>query len=78
MVERFQKEKGDIMTCSVCRREMTAKVGEIELRIHGELFLAKNIPYEECTFCGERVISPKVSQDIYDKIQNKTFIRSSL
>ncbi|CAN2042768.1 hypothetical protein GMMP15_910039 [Candidatus Magnetomoraceae bacterium gMMP-15] len=34
----------------------------------------KNVLYEECSICGERVTSPKVSQKLYEKVKNKQFI----
>ena len=61
------------MKCSVCHALMEQRQGEIELRIHGRLFLVDNVTYQECPTCGERVLSPEISQDIFDKITRKQF-----
>ena len=61
------------MKCSVCHAQMEQRQGEIELRIHGRLFLVDNVTYQECPTCGERVLSPEISQDIFDKITRKQF-----
>jgi len=58
------------MKCPVCHVNMIeVKKGETELRIKGKLYLIRNISYEECPVCGERVFSPQVSQWIYEKIK---------
>ena len=62
------------MKCVACHHEMVKTKGEIDLRIDGKLYLARNISFEECAVCGEKVLSPKVSQDLYDKIINREFI----
>ena len=61
------------MKCAACRGEMVEKVGEIDLRIDGKLYIVRNISYEECLSCGERVLTPKVSQDLYQKIRHKEY-----
>jgi YgiT-type zinc finger domain-containing protein len=66
------------MRCAVCRNEMVKKEGEIDLRIEGKLYLAKNVSYEECPFCGEKVLTPEVSKILYDKIQKKEFIEQTI
>jgi YgiT-type zinc finger domain-containing protein len=40
---------------------MCEKVGEIDLRIEGRLYLVRNVSYEECPFCGEKVLTPDVA-----------------
>jgi len=57
---------------------MTKKTGEIDLRIEGELFLARNVPYQECISCGERVFTPEVSQHLFDKIRNREFVEENV
>lgn len=52
---------------------MEQKRGEIELRIHEKLFLVQNVLYEECHSCGERVLSPEISQDIFSKVSQKEY-----
>jgi YgiT-type zinc finger domain-containing protein len=57
---------------------MIVKKGEIDLRIQGKLYLVRNVSYEECPFCGEKVISPEVSEILYKKIQNKEFVEQDI
>jgi len=57
---------------------MVEKKGEIDLRIEGRLFIVKNVSYEECPSCGERVLSPEVSQDLFEKIKNKRFTEKKM
>jgi len=66
------------MKCAVCRNEMIEKKGEIDLRIGGKLYLVTNVSYEECEFCGEKVIAPELSKILYKKIQNKDFVEQSV
>jgi len=61
------------MKCAVCHAQTEQKRGEIELRIYGKLFLVENVLYEECPSCGERVLSPEISQDIFNKISQKEY-----
>jgi len=62
------------MKCAACRGEMVRKRGEIDFRIEGKLYLARNVVYEECKSCGEKVLSPEVSQNLFDKIKRGDFI----
>jgi YgiT-type zinc finger domain-containing protein len=57
---------------------MVEKTGEIDLRVQGRLFLVRNVSYEECPTCGEKVLSPAVSQDLYQKIENGDYIEQVL
>lgn len=66
------------MKCSVCRNAMIVKKGEIDLRIQGKLYLVRNVSYEECPFCGEKVLSPEMSEILYKKIQNKEFVEQDI
>ncbi len=61
------------MKCAACHNEMVKKKGEIDLRIGGKLYLVRNVFYEECPSCGEMVLSPKISQNLFDKINNREF-----
>ncbi len=61
------------MKCAVCHAQMEQKRGEIELRIHGKLFLVENVLYEKCPSCGERILSPEISHDIFNKISQKEY-----
>ena len=61
------------MKCSVCHAQMEQRQGEIELRIYEKLFLVDNVTYQECPTCGERILSPEISQDIFNKITRKEY-----
>lgn len=67
-----------MMKCAVCHKQMVEKRGEIDLRIKGKLFLVRNVSYEECPACGEKVLSPEVSQDLFEKIKNNRFIEENI
>jgi len=62
------------MKCAACGAEMVERRGEIDLRINSKLYLGRNVCYEECPSCGERVLSPKESQALYEKIRHGEFI----
>jgi YgiT-type zinc finger domain-containing protein len=62
------------MKCAACRNKMVKKRGEIDLRINGKLYLVRNVFYEECQACGERVLSSEVSKVLFEKIKRKDFI----
>ena len=66
------------MKCAACHNEMVKKKGEIDLRIHGRLYLVRNVSYEECRSCGERVLSPEVSQDLFEKIKRREFVEETV
>jgi len=66
------------MKCAACHHEMVKKKGEIDLRIGGALYLVRNVFYEECPSCGERVISPNVSKDLFKKIKEKEFVEETI
>ena len=66
------------MKCAACHNEMVQKKGEIDLRIEGRLYLVKNVSYEECSACGEEVLSPEVSQALFEKIKNRRFVEETI
>ena len=66
------------MKCAACHNEMVQKKGEIDLRIEGRLYLVRNVSYEECPACGEEVLSPKVSQALFEKIKNRRFVKETI
>jgi len=66
------------MRFAACHNPMIKKKGEVDLRIDGKLYLVKNVYYEECSACGEKVLSPEVSQDLFEKIKNKKFVEETL
>ena len=66
------------MKCAACRNTMVTRRGEIDLRIKGKLYLVRNVAYEECQACGEKVLSPGVSQALFEKIRKGDFIEATL
>ena len=66
------------MKCAACHREMVRKKGEIDLRIGGKLYLVRNVFFEECSSCGEKVLSPKISEILFEKIGNKEFVGQTI
>ena len=66
------------MKCVACQANMVSKKGEIDLRVKGELYLVRGVFYEECPSCEERVLSPEVAQELYEKIRNKQFREESI
>ena len=66
------------MKCAVCRHDMVRKKGEIDLRINGRLYLVENVSYEECPVCGEKVLSPEVSEVLFRKIENQDFVEQTI
>ena len=66
------------MKCAACNNEMVKKKGEIDLRIGGKLYLVRNVLHEECPSCGENVLSPEVSQDLFEKIRDRKFIEETI
>jgi len=61
------------MKCAACHNKMTKKKGEIDLRVDGKLYIVRNLAYEECPVCGEKVLSPNVSEDLFQKVKNGQF-----
>jgi len=66
------------MKCAACHAQMEQKCGEIELRINGKLYLVENTIYQECPTCGERVLSPELSQTLFYKIKRKEYKEKSI
>ena len=66
------------MKCAACHYEMIKKKGEVDLRIEGKLYLVRNVSYEECLACGEKVLSPTVSQDLFEKIKNRKYVEQNI
>ena len=67
-----------MMKCAACHDEMVMKKGEIDLRIGGKLYLVRNVFYEECTSCGEKVLSPEIGEILFEKIKNKEFVEQMI
>ena len=66
------------MKCAACHHEMVRKKGEIDLRIGGKLYLVTNVFYEECPSCGEKVLSPEISEILFEKIDKKEFVEQMI
>lgn len=66
------------MKCTACNNEMVKKKGEIDLRIGGKLYLVRNVLHEECPSCGENVLAPKISQELFDKIEKGEFVEETV
>jgi YgiT-type zinc finger domain-containing protein len=66
------------MKCAACHNRMTRKRGEIDLRIKGKLYLVRNVVFEECPACGEKVLSPEVARVLFDRISNNEFVEESV
>ncbi len=66
------------MKCAACHTELVKKKGKIDFRINGKLYIGRNVSYEECPSCGEKVLSPEVSQNLYEKIKHGKFSEETL
>jgi len=38
----------------------------------------KNVAHEECSSCGEKVLSPEISSILFEKIENEEFIEQTI
>jgi YgiT-type zinc finger domain-containing protein len=66
------------MKCAAGHGQMVRKLGELDLRIHGVLYLLRNITYEECPLCGEKVLDPVVSGKLFEKIKKGDYLFESI
>jgi YgiT-type zinc finger domain-containing protein len=66
------------MRCAVCQNEMSKQSGEIDLRIEGKLYIARNVVYEQCPACGEKVLSPELAKDLFDRVRKGQFVEETL
>jgi len=66
------------MKCAACHKKMVINKGEFDLRIGGKLYLVRNATFEECPACGEKVLSPKVSEVLFYKIKNGDFVEEAI
>jgi len=66
------------MKCAACHHNMVRNRGEIDLRINGKLYIVENVSYEECPSCGERVLSPEVSELLFLKIEKQDFVEQTI
>ncbi|MCP5047392.1 MAG: YgiT-type zinc finger protein [bacterium] len=61
------------MSCAVCQGKMIEKYDDIDMRINGKLYIVHHVHFEECDNCGERVLTPEVSEAIYEGIHQKHY-----
>jgi YgiT-type zinc finger domain-containing protein len=66
------------MKCAACHNAMLKRRAELDLRIAGCLYLVRNVRFEECPVCGERVLSPEVSQMLFEKIRKEEFVKETI
>lgn len=66
------------MKCAVCNEKMKKKNKQLELSIHGKLYILEKVPYEECEKCGEKVVNSIVSKWIFAQIRNKHFFKKCI
>lgn len=66
------------MVCAACQGKMIEKNADLDLRIGGELYIAHNVSFEECINCGERVVAPETSENIYQLIHRKKYRKQRL
>jgi hypothetical protein len=57
---------------------MVKKRGEVDLRIDGILYLVRNVVFVECLSCGEKVLSPEVSKDLFVKIKKGRYVEENM
>ncbi len=66
------------MTCTACKGNMARKQGDLDLRVKGELYIAHNVCFEECSNCGEIVLDPVTSETIYKRIKSKQYKKEKM
>jgi HTH-type transcriptional regulator/antitoxin MqsA len=57
--------------CSICGGRLKKEKISFDFRFNGELVVIDNLPVEVCLQCGEKVISPVVSQKIDEILARK-------
>lgn len=66
------------MICVACHGTMIKKFTELDSRIHEELYIIHNVPLEECSNCGEKVLDPKTSEIIYERINSRRYRKEKM
>ncbi len=61
------------MKCAACEQEMIERTTELDLRVENKLYLVNNVRLEECQNCGERVIEPAISEEIFNMIKSHKY-----
>ena len=58
------------MKCAACEQEMVERTTELDLRVKNKLYLVNNVRLVECQNCGEKVIAPAISEEIFNMIKS--------
>ncbi|KHE92337.1 MAG: YgiT-type zinc finger protein [Candidatus Scalindua rubra] len=61
------------MKCAACEQEMVERTAELDLRVDDKLYLVNNVRLEECQNCGEKVVSPEISEEIFNMIKSHNY-----
>jgi YgiT-type zinc finger domain-containing protein len=61
------------MKCAACEQEMVERTTELDLRVENKLYLVSNVKLEECQNCGERLIEPTISEEIFNMIKSHKY-----
>ena len=57
---------------------MSKKNAQLELKVHGELYILEKVPYEEFESCGERVLSPEIGRWVFTQITGKHYLKKCI
>jgi HTH-type transcriptional regulator/antitoxin MqsA len=57
--------------CAICGGRLKKEKISFDFRFNGELVVIDNLPVEVCLQCGEKVLSPAVSQKIDEVLARK-------
>ncbi len=61
------------MKCAACEQEMVERTTELDLRVENKLYLVNNVRLEVCQNCGEKVIAPAISEEIFNMIKSHKY-----
>ncbi|MFQ5787689.1 MAG: YgiT-type zinc finger protein [Thermodesulfobacteriota bacterium] len=61
------------MKCAACEQEMVERTTELDLRVKNKLYLVNNVRLVECQNCGEKVIAPAISEEIFNMIKSHKY-----
>ena len=66
-----QSMKKNKNVCAICGGRLKKEKISFDFRFNGELVVIDNLPVEVCLQCGEKVLSPAVSQKIDEVLARK-------
>ena len=66
--ENMEKNKN---VCAICGGRLKKEKISFDFRLNGKLVVIDNLPVEVCLQCGEKVLSPAVSQKIDEVLASK-------